>query len=383
MRIAALCTAVTKMHEVHLVVVPVSGVVGSRLADLPEVVTARSVPLTYRPSAETLKALVGDRRWRERLVDLGPPVGVVPPASPALARRLAEELSVPHAAGVLACRLVMAPLALALSEQLGVPFLIDADDADAAYFGERRDTAPAEYWDRVGRMCLPRAALVLAASNETGRWLSQRYDIARVTAVMPNAVTVPPWSGLGRPPGRGRLLFVGNLGYAPNVEGLSWFIESVLPRLAPEVTLDVVGSGGDVRALSHPRVTFHGWVHDLGPHYEAADAVVAPIFSGSGTRIKVLEAFAHGRPVVATAKAVEGIGASDRTHLRVVDDAQAFASACRLVLDGGVGEPMAERAYQLVRTEHDLSTVARRASLLISSAMNDAASPPPAREGGR
>jgi glycosyltransferase involved in cell wall biosynthesis len=376
MRSAALCTAAMTTHDVHLVVVPVSGVIESRLSDLPVVTTARSIPLTYQAGADALRELVGDRRWRERLGDLQVTPAVAPPAPPTLARRLVEELPLAHTTGVLACRLAMTPLALALAERLDVPLLIDVDDADAAYFDERGDAVSAEYWDRIGRTYLPQATLVLAASEEARRWVAHRYDVDRLTAVMPNAVQVPRWDSLRRPPGRGRLLFVGNLGYAPNAAGLRWFVDLVLPRLAHDITLDVVGGGGDAGMQRHPRITLHGWVHDLNGHYENADVVVAPIFSGSGTRIKVLEAFAHGRPVVATAKAVEGIEVTDGIHVRVADHPEAFAAMCQVVLDAGADDPMAQAAHQLVTSKHDLPSVTSEASLLISSAMIDAGSLP-------
>ena len=73
--------------------------------------------------------------------------------------------------------------------------------------------------------------------------------------------------------------------------------------------------------------TFHGYVPDLQPFMEQAAIAIAPLREGGGLRGKVLEAFAHGRTMVATPVAIAGIGALDHKHLRVAADTQAFAAA--------------------------------------------------------
>ena len=96
--------------------------------------------------------------------------------------------------------------------------------------------------------------------------------------------------------------------------------------------LRLVGSGPapEVRALAATAgVELLADVADVAPSYAWADLAVVPLRAGGGTRIKVLEAFAHGVPVVSTAVGAEGLDVVDGVHLRIADGAEAFAAACR------------------------------------------------------
>ena len=107
------------------------------------------------------------------------------------------------------------------------------------------------------------------------------------------------------------MLFVGNLTYRANVEAATTLAREVLPMVRatrPGATAALVGPcDGQVEALAGDGLEVAGRVDDLDPWYAGADVVVVPLRHGSGTRIKVLEAFAHRRPVVATPTAVAGL----------------------------------------------------------------------------
>ena len=113
--------------------------------------------------------------------------------------------------------------------------------------------------------------------------------------------------------GDSRLLFVGNLTYAPNLEAALALAHEILPVVReahPAATLDLVGRhDGAIAPIPHVRVA--GAVAEVAPWYRGADLVVAPIRRGGGTRIKLLEAFAFRRAVVATEAAVAGLEVSD------------------------------------------------------------------------
>jgi glycosyltransferase involved in cell wall biosynthesis len=97
------------------------------------------------------------------------------------------------------------------------------------------------------------------------------------------------------------------------------------------IRIDLVGSRSSTAMAGFPRhseVRLHDSVEDLAPLYAAADVVVVPLRAGGGTRIKILESFAHGVPVVTTSLGAEGIDAADGVHLLVADNAEAFARAC-------------------------------------------------------
>jgi glycosyltransferase involved in cell wall biosynthesis len=125
-----------------------------------------------------------------------------------------------------------------------------------------------------------------------------------------------------------RLLFIGSGSYRPYEVGLSWFVREVYPRVAEALPtrFEVVG-----QPPRHPveaaGVFYRGRVPSVLPYYERAHALVVPMFEGSGTRLKIVEAMAHGRPVVSTRLGAEGLPIAPSEHYIAAEDAQSFATA--------------------------------------------------------
>jgi sugar transferase (PEP-CTERM/EpsH1 system associated) len=136
------------------------------------------------------------------------------------------------------------------------------------------------------------------------------------------------------------LVFTGIMDYFPNVDGVVWFGEEILPRIreqVPDVTLTICGArpAPRVKALERlPGVTITGQVPDVRPYLARASVGVIPLRLGRGVQNKLLEAMAMGLPTVATTVASGGINASEGTDLLVADDAESFAaSVVRLLTD--------------------------------------------------
>ncbi len=132
-----------------------------------------------------------------------------------------------------------------------------------------------------------------------------------------------------------RMLYVGALGYYPNEDAVLWFAHEILPLIRRElgegVIFQIVGSGAmksgsGLQGL--PGVELSGYLKDLRPVYESSALSVVPLRLGSGTRLKILEAFSLGRAVVSTSKGAEGINAIAGEHLDLADDPAAFAASC-------------------------------------------------------
>jgi glycosyltransferase involved in cell wall biosynthesis len=125
-----------------------------------------------------------------------------------------------------------------------------------------------------------------------------------------------------------RLLFVGSVDYEPNYSGLRWFIEEVLPHISGRMptVLDVVGSYRRAFPMADG-VVLHGEVPSVVPFYARAHVAIVPVLFGSGTRLKVIEAMALGRPVVATTVGAEGLPVYAGVHYFAADDAPSFAQA--------------------------------------------------------
>jgi glycosyltransferase involved in cell wall biosynthesis len=219
----------------------------------------------------------------------------------------------------------------------------------------------------------PRFDLLLAVSEVHAAALELRHPGAALR-IVPNTVEVP--DTVRRPPRAPalRLLFVGNLGYEPNVDAAIWLAQEIVPRLRAAglpAELRLAGShpAAAVAALAEPSVEHGEHVEhvelcadpaDLAPHYAWADVALAPVRAGGGTRIKILEAFAARVPVVATAIGAEGLAARDGEHLLIAGDAASLAAACRrLHDDADLARRLAANALDLVRRRY-----ARPAGLL-------------------
>ena len=129
------------------------------------------------------------------------------------------------------------------------------------------------------------------------------------------------------------LVFTGTMDFRPNVDAVLWFAQKVLPRVraqAPGVHLFVVGQRPHRRLdglRSDPAVTLTGWVEDVRPYIAQAAVYVAPLRIGGGTRLKLLEAMAMGKAVVATCLGAEGYPVTDARELLLADTPADFTSA--------------------------------------------------------
>jgi len=156
-----------------------------------------------------------------------------------------------------------------------------------------------------------------------------------------NAVAVPntygrPERSLGRqgtstPP---TILFQGSLHYGPNIDAVDWLIDDVAPHLweqLPGAQIRLVGttSPGVEKRHRPPAVFVAGRVPDIEPELARADIAVVPLRIGSGTRLKILESFAHRIPVVSTTVGADGLDVEDGVHLLLADRPEEFARACR------------------------------------------------------
>ena len=153
------------------------------------------------------------------------------------------------------------------------------------------------------------------------------------------------------------LVFTGAMDYWANIEGVVWFVESILPairRAIPGVEFHIVGMNPAprVQGLARtPGVRVTGSVPDIRPYVQHASVVVVPLRIARGIQNKVLEAMSMARPVVATAQALEGIEAIDGRDVRRADEANAFARAVIELLTGADGTRLGRTARALIERD--------------------------------
>ena len=232
----------------------------------------------------------------------------------------------------------------------------------------------AEFGHDVGRVrqaeqwVLDRMDEVIAVSlDDKRRMVAAGTDASKVT-VVPHGVDVGRFErGLGSDirerhdidPSAPLLFFHGTLHYWPNTEAVRFIAEQLLPKLQvglPDVRVVIAGQNPP-QYYSHPAIVFPGSVPDLESYTAAADVCLCPIFAGGGTRMKLLEYMAAGRPIVSTSKGAEGIQYTDGEELIIAEDADTMAMAVTDLIKNSDRRRMMGRAAHRFAKAYDWSSV--------------------------
>jgi glycosyltransferase involved in cell wall biosynthesis len=160
-------------------------------------------------------------------------------------------------------------------------------------------------------------------------------------------------------PAEASLFHIGSMNWFPNEEGIRWLIDEVWPKITqrlPELELHLAGRYMTdwLTKLSIPRIIVDGEVPDVWEYMQRFSIMVVPLFSGSGIRIKIVEAMAAGKAIITTTIGAEGINYENGQHLLIAKDAKSFADAIfRLCNDGALRETLGRNARMLIAKEHD------------------------------
>ena len=242
--------------------------------------------------------------------------------------------------------------------------------AHARSLGSRLlNTANRRRWRALEHRIADAVESVVVCSEDDRRHLG-----AGNAAVIPNGYPPPdrPAGSLAtrHPP---TMLLVGALTYAPNADAARFLVREVLPRVRerlPGTRVRLVGHHDErVRDLGGVEgVSLVGRVPDVVAELRLADVIVVPVRFGGGTRVKILEAFAHRIPVVSTTIGCEGLGAIPGRHLLVADEPDAVASACVTALvDLRVRRGLTDAAHLLYWRTYRSDIVARRVTELAAA----------------
>ena len=201
-------------------------------------------------------------------------------------------------------------------------------------------------WRRFERRALAGADAAVALT-EADRAVLEAHGVATPVCTIPLTTVLPPrpLDPLGATPST--VVFVGNFVHAPNVEAALSLLRDILPLARtelPELRACVVGRDppDELRRLADELTTVTGFVPDVTPYLDRATVVVAPIWSGGGMRVKVLETLAAGKALVATPRALEGLAVDAGEHAVVAATHAAFSRGIvELVADPGLRERVA------------------------------------------
>ena len=208
-----------------------------------------------------------------------------------------------------------------------------------------------------------RADLNVMVSEIDGARLREICPEARWT-VVPNGVDVDefrPEAGADR-----GIAYIGGTNWGPNLDALRFFCDEILPHLArgggaPAVRW--VGSASQREQRFYRQrfgVELTGYVDDVRPHMRDALCIVVPLRSGGGTRLKILNAWAMAKPVVATRVGCEGLDAVDGENILVRDDPADFAEAIRmLAVDAPLRRRLGENARRTVEERYSWDVIGR------------------------
>jgi len=205
------------------------------------------------------------------------------------------------------------------------------------------------------RRWLPRYSRILTTSEPDAALVRAIAPHARIT-VYPNAIPLRPL-----PPGsdENAIVFSGNLEYHPNISAVRFFRTEVWPQLRdkwPDVVWRLVGKNPKAVArytAGDPRIEVTGPVEDAVSELARCRVAVVPIRTGSGTRFKILEAWAAGLPIVSTTLGAEGLPVQNGENLLLADTGPAFIEAVTRLLNctrlrknlGAAGRSLLEKAF--------------------------------------
>jgi len=214
-------------------------------------------------------------------------------------------------------------------------------------------------------------------ANDSQGWPTEPLVVPNCVDVLPN----PPRRATSR-----RIIFVGNCtgsANSPNVDAVQYFFAKIWPKIlshVPDAEFRIVGATSDTvaqMAAKSERVQLAGFVSDLSAEYAEAAISVAPIRFGTGTRIKILEAFAHACPVVSSLPGAEGIAAVPGREIELAAGAGDLVSRCiDLLRDAELRERIGQGGHALARRLYDSAAQHPRIVALLRDFLETHRAPP-------
>ena len=223
----------------------------------------------------------------------------------------------------------------------------------------RREARRLRAWEAAAvQRCEATVALSMRDAEKLRALTSRPQTIHHVRAPFPSALPSLAGRVLSGEPA---IVLFGSSGWAPNIDAARWFIEDIWPAISNRVPHAVLHSFASVRLRGSlpPRMIPHAAPRESSEAFPPGSILVVPLRVGSGVRIKILEAWARGIPVIATPEAAQGLEATDGSELMIARDALEFANAVEAIhSQAGLRESITLSARKKLLAENNPTSIA-------------------------
>ncbi|MDD5109708.1 MAG: glycosyltransferase family 4 protein [Patescibacteria group bacterium] len=264
-----------------------------------------------------------------------------------------------------------------------VPCIVDTTDAMSWYYRQAKRAVPwyrkplfyheARTYRDYERQLLKRFPYWVVCSPLDAEYLKTMAPPEAKFWVIPNGVDTEYFRPITRVPETNTILFSGLMDKFVNVQAAIFLVKEILPhitRAVPNVVVYLVGPkpSVSVRRLASQNVKVIGVAPDLREYLARGQVVACPVQTGVGTRNKILQAWAVGRPVVTTTKGLEGLEGANERDVLCADTAMDFArQTVRLLQDAALRQRLAENGLALVRERYAMEIIIQRVNELLET----------------
>lgn len=210
---------------------------------------------------------------------------------------------------------------------------------------------------------------LIVMSEDDKQFISRQINQSEKIEVVSNGVDIQWFANKKRQlPKEPTILSVGTFKWLPNVEAVTFLVEKIWPLIKkkmPNARLWIVGNAPTKKVYGYqkadPSITVTSGIPDIRDAFKKSHLLIAPVFSGKGTRYKILEAMASGTPIVGTNTAVEGLGVKHNQHVLTANDANKLANlAVKILKDQTLWKKLARNGQQFAAKHYDWDGISQK-----------------------
>ncbi len=217
---------------------------------------------------------------------------------------------------------------------------------------------------------------LITMSQEDKNFIQQFLDKPKKVQVVSNGVDSSWFDQIKRKlPAKPTILYVGTFKWLPNIEAAEFLIEKTWPIISqqlPQAKLWIVGNAPTEKIKRYgsqdDQITVSGRIPDIRTAFKNSHVLTAPVFSGKGTRYKILEAMASGTPIVATSTAIEGLHVKNKQHVLMADTAKNIAQqTIKVIQNQELWQKLSENGQNFVRENYDWQLISKKLDRIYQS----------------